>query len=202
MKHCLVRGIVFVISGPAGVGKTTLCDRLLGEFYPEIKRVVTVTTRQPREGEEDGIDYHFMEEDEFLEKVEKQLFIEYERVHGNLYGILKQSILEMKDSSNKSSLLLNVDVNGASSLKEFSRENIGLNGIVFSVFVRPSSIDQLRERLIARGCDDGPEIEKRMQTAVKEIKMSEHFDYTLQSASRSEDYGKLREYYLRCSRGS
>ena len=129
-------GIVFVISGPAGVGKTTLCERLIGEFSETVKRVVTVTTRKPRAGEVSGRDYHFLGREEFLKKVDQGAFIEYECIHDNYYGTLKETILSEIESPDGGDLLLNIDVNGASSLKEFAKTNKLLQGIVICVFVR------------------------------------------------------------------
>lgn len=192
-------GIVFVISGPAGVGKTTLCDRLIGEFSKTVKRVVTVTTRKPRAGEESGRDYHFLGKEEFLKKVDQGAFIEYECIHDNYYGTLKETILSEIENPDGGDLLLNIDVNGASSLKEFAKTNKLLQGIVFSVFVNPASMEQLRERLLNRGSDDIAEIEKRLKAAGREIEKRGRFDFILRSEGRDEDYEKLRFFYLRCS---
>ena len=192
-------GIVFVISGPAGVGKTTLCDRLLGEFSDTMKKVVTATTRKPRTGEVNGQDYYFLRRDEFFKQVDQGAFIEYECVHDNYYGTLKETIFSEIQNSD-GDLLLNIDVNGASSLKEFAKINKLLQGIVFSVFVNPASMEQLRERLLNRGSDDIAEIEKRMKTADREIEKRGQFDFILSSEGREEDYEKLMKFYLQCSR--
>ena len=192
-------GIVFVISGPAGVGKTTLCDRLIAEFSETVKRVVTVTTRKPRAGEENGRDYHFLGREEFLRKVDQGAFIEYECIHDNYYGTLKETILSKIEHPDGGDLLLNIDVNGVSSLKEFAKTNKSLQGIVICVFVNPSSIDQLRERLLKRGSDNIAEIEKRLKTARVEIEKKGQFDFILPSEGREEDYEKLRNFYLKCT---
>ena len=192
-------GIVFVISGPAGVGKTTLCDRLIGEFSKTVKRVVTVTTRKPRAGEESGRDYHFLGKEEFLKKVDQGAFIEYECIHDNYYGTLKETILSEIESPDGGDLLLNIDVNGASSLKEFAKTNKLLQGIVICVFVNPASIKQLKERLLERGSDDIAEIEKRLKAACVEIEKKGKFDFILSSEGREEDYEKLMKIYLQCS---
>ena len=192
-------GIVFVISGPAGVGKTTLCDRLVGEFSETVKRVVTVTTRKPRAGEENGRDYHFWGREEFLRKVDQGAFIEYECIHDNYYGTLKETILSEIEHPDGGDLLLNIDVNGVSSLKEFAKTNKSLQGIVICVFVNPSSINQLKERLFKRGSDNIAEIEKRLKTARGEIEKKGQFDFILPSEGREEDYEKLRKFYLRSS---
>ena len=192
-------GIVFVISGPAGVGKTTLCDRLIGEFSKTVKRVVTVTTRKPRAGEESGRDYHFLGKEEFLKKVDQGAFIEYECIHDNYYGTLKEAILSEIENPDGGDLLLNIDVNGASSLKEFAKTNKLLQGIVICVFVNPASIKQLKERLLERGSDDIAEIEKRLKAACVEIEKKGKFDFILSSEGREEDYEKLMKIYLQCS---
>ena len=195
-------GVVFVISGPAGVGKTTLCDRLIGEFSDKVKRIVTVTTRKPRTGEVNGQDYHFLSKDEFLERVSQGAFIEYECVHDNFYGTLKETVISEIEDPEGGDLLLNIDVNGASSLKQFAETTPSLKGVVFSVFVNPSSMEQLRERLRNRGSDDSAEIEKRLKTAGAEIERIDHFDFVLPSGDREQDYEKLREFYRECSSSS
>ena len=194
-----MEGIVFVISGPAGVGKTTLCDRLLGEFSETMKKVVTATTRKPRTGEVNGQDYHFLGRDEFFKQVDQGAFIEYESVHDNYYGTLKETILSEIKNSDSGDLLLNIDVNGASSLKEFAKTNKLLQGIVICVFVNPASIKQLKERLLERGSDDIAEIEKRLKAACVEIEKKGKFDFILSSEGREEDYEKLMKIYLQCS---
>ena len=194
-----MEGIVFVISGPAGVGKTTLCDRLLSEFPSKLRRVVTATTRKPREGEVDGVDYHFLAKEDFLEQVKEGAFVEYEPVHQNLYGTQKNALLVLHGEARQHDLLLNVDVNGASSLKKFAQDNTFLRGSVFSVFVLPSSIHELRDRLLQRGSDNQTEIETRLSTAEREIGRKDQFDFVLPSKGRDEDYQRLRDYYLGCS---
>ena len=194
-----MEGIVFVISGPAGVGKTTLCNRLLSEFSSGLRRVVTATTRKPRIGEMDGVDYHFLAKETFLAQVKQGSFVEYEVVHQNLYGTQKDALLVFSGDSRTNDLLLNIDVNGASSLKSFAENNTFLRGAVYSVFVLPSSIGELRDRLVQRGSDDLVEIEKRLKTAEREIEKKEQFDFVLPSQGKDADYQRLRDYYLSCS---
>ena len=194
-----MEGIVFVISGPAGVGKTTLCNRLLSEFSSRLRRVVTATTRKPRIGEMDGVDYHFLPKETFLAQVKQGSFVEYEVVHQNLYGSQKDALLVFSGDSRTNDLLLNIDVNGASSLKNFAENNTFLRGAVYSVFVLPSSIEELRDRLVQRGSDDLAEIEKRLKTAEREIEKKEQFDFVLPSQGKDADYQRLRDYYLSCS---
>jgi guanylate kinase len=188
------RSLLLLISGPAGSGKTTLCDRLLEEFSPGLQRVVTATTRQPREGEQDGTDYHFLDESEFLDKVSKHEFYEYAQVHSGYYGTLKSSIQDKLASH--IDLLLNIDVQGAQTFRRLAREDSQLAGQLRTLFVLPSSIDQIRQRLVRRGQDTPEEIERRLLTANTEMEHKDKFDYILNSSSKGEDYANIRDFYL------
>lgn len=188
-----MNSIALVISGPAGVGKTTLCDRLLLEFETQLTRVITVTTRHPREGEEDGKDYLFISKLEFEDLIESDSFIEYAKIHDNYYGSLKKTFLKLFQKDRD--VLLNIDVQGTSSLKELESSYPFLKSRVISVFVMPKSLHELRERLKTRNLDTTDEIEKRLTTAANEIKSNGIFDYTIDSSTRDEDYQSLVEIY-------
>ena len=108
---------IVAISGPAAVGKTTICDRLIKDFSSNLSRLITATTRPPRPGEFDGIDY-LLKYKGLSSKLSEGSFLEHEIIHGNMYGILKESILDAQ--SKAINLLLNIDVNGASSLRTFA----------------------------------------------------------------------------------
>ena len=185
--------IALVISGPAGVGKTTLCDRLLLDFETQLTRVITVTTRHPREGEADGKDYLFIPKLEFEDLVEVDAFIEYAKIHDNYYGSLKKTFLELflKDQD----VLFNIDVQGTTSLKNLESSYPFLKNRVISVFVMPKSINELRDRLKTRNLDTTEEIEKRLTTAAYEIKSNGIFDYTIESSTKDKDYKRLVEIY-------
>ena len=185
--------IALVISGPAGVGKTTLCDRLLLDFETQLTRVITVTTRHPREGEADGKDYLFISKLEFEDLIEVDAFIEYAKIHDNYYGSLKKTFLELfqKDQD----VLLNIDVQGTTSLKNLESSYPFLKNRVISVFVMPKSINELRDRLKTRNLDTTEEIEKRLTTAANEIKSNGIFDYTIESSTKDKDYKRLVEIY-------
>ena len=185
--------IALVISGPAGVGKTTLCDRLLLDFETQLTRVITVTTRHPREGEADGKDYLFISKLEFEDLVEVDAFIEYAKIHDNYYGSLKKTFLELflKDQD----VLFNIDVQGTTSLKNLQSSYPFLKNRVISVFVMPKSINELRDRLKTRNLDTIEEIEKRLTTAANEIKSNGIFDYTIESSTKEKDYKRLVEIY-------
>lgn len=185
--------IALVISGPAGVGKTTLCDRLLLDFETQLTRVITVTTRHPREGEADGKDYLFISKLEFEDLIEVDAFIEYAKIHDNYYGSLKKTFLELflKDQD----VLFNIDVQGTTSLKNLESSYPFLKNRVISVFVMPKSINELRDRLKTRNLDTTEEIEKRLTTAADEIKSNGIFDYTIESSTKDKDYKRLVEIY-------
>ena len=189
--------LLLLISGPAGSGKTTLCDRLLEEFSPGLQRVVTATTRQPRKGEQDGVDYHFLDESDFLSKVRNNEFYEYAQVHSGYYGTLKAAIQDKLASH--INLLLNIDVQGAETFRNLAKEDAQLAGQLHTLFVNPSSIDQIRERLLRRGQDSPDEIERRLVTAQKEMEHKDKFDHILHSSTKEEDYANIRNFYLQAS---
>ena len=192
MPGQLKSGRLFIVSGPAGSGKTTLCDRMIAES-PQIDRVVTSTTRAPREGEVDKTDYHFFDYKTFREKIDSGNFYEYATVHGNLYGTLKSEVQEKL--SDGIDLLLNIDVQGAAQFREAARHEPLLKGKIVTIFIMPPSIKVLEARLRNRGTDSEVEIQGRLQVAVEEMAQSSHYDHRISSASRNEDFEALKEIY-------
>lgn len=187
-------GIVLVISGPAGVGKTTLCDRLLSNHKNCLTRVVTVTTRSPRKNEVNGVDYLFMSENEFQDHKDKGTFLEYAKIHGNWYGSLYSTVTEKLEEN--MDVLLNIDVQGMSYLKKMENKLAFLKGKVHTVFVKPSSINDLRERLNKRGQDTALNIEERLKAAEDEIKQCHRYDEIILSKTKSADYNFLDRFYI------
>ena len=185
--------LLFIISGPAGSGKTTLCERLLGEFRA-LRRAVTATTRAPREGEENGRDYHFFTLEEFEAKKSRAEFLEWAFVHGRAYGTLTNEITRHFDRDED--VLLNIDVQGMRQVKEKSSSITWLADRVVTVFINPPSVDELRRRLKKRGTDDEVEIERRIETAEREMESTKEFDFILETQSREEDYDRIRSIYL------
>jgi guanylate kinase len=188
-----MNGIALVISGPAGVGKTTLCDRLLLDFNPILSRVITVTTRKPRKDEVDGKDYIFISNAEFDELKRDNSFLEYAKVHDNQYGSLRDSVHKLFEKNHD--VLLNIDVQGAASLKKLE-SNLGyLQKRIRSIFIMPESMNDLKNRLENRGQDSEEEIQRRLKTAAIEITLHKQFDHIIYSKSKDQDYGALLKIY-------
>lgn len=192
------QNLLLIISGPAGSGKTTLCEQLLAEFGSSIERVVTTTSRDPRPGEVDGVDYHFITVPEFEEKIRRGDFIEWARVHGRFYGSERSNILRMIRSGRD--VLLNIDVQGAQTFRKKALDFEDLKGRIRTIFIRPRSLEQIRERLVGRGADDATEIRRRLQSAEMEIQVADTFDHVITSGSREKDWSALRQLYLALER--
>ena len=140
--------LVFVISAPSGGGKTTLCNNLLAA-YPNMTRAITSTTRPPRTGERDGVDYYFFSETEFARRVAAGEFLEHATVFGNRYGTLKSELLEKLRQGRD--VLLNIDVQGAALVRAVVREEARLAGALITVFLTPPNLTELERRLRGRG---------------------------------------------------
>lgn len=185
--------VLLVIAGPAGSGKSTLCDRLVRE-RPEFSRVVTTTTRAPRTGEIDGVHYHFFGSDEFRRKIARGEFLEWAQVHGEhedrLYGTLKSSVFE--PLARGQSLIMSIDVQGVESLRRVAHTDERLQRALTTIFI---IVD--RERLIARmrerAMDHEDEIARRMATAEAELREAAKFDFVIESHTREQDFAKLLE---------
>ncbi len=180
--------LLVVISAPSGAGKTTLCDNVRAAL-PSATRAVTCTTRKPREGEQDGDDYYFLGEEEFLARVEGGEFLEYAVVHGNHYGVLK-SELRAKLAVG-SDVLLNIDVQGAATIRERAAADPVLNRSLLTVFLCPPSLEEPEHRLRGRGTDSEGVIAGRLAIAKDEMSQAGQFDHTLTSQTREADVEQL-----------
>ena len=155
-----------MISGPSGAGKGTLVARVRAE-RSNLGLTVSATTRAPREGEVDGVSYHFLSREEFMRKVDAGEFVEWAEVHGNCYGTLVSEV-ESKLASG-SSLILEIDVQGALQVKKRFPDAI-------LVFIKPPSLEVLRERLVGRGSETPESLELRMADAEQELALADRYD--------------------------
>jgi len=187
------KGIILIICGPAGSGKTTLCDQLL-EHFPSLKRIITATTRNPRPGEQHGVDYFFFTNQEFEKKIEVGAFYEHALVHGRHYGTLKSEVHRQLDLGND--IILNIDVQGAASFRKNALTDQLLASRLVTVFIRPACIETIRERLRQRHTDSETEIERRISSAIAELETAEDHDYILPTGSREQDYQYISSIYL------
>ncbi len=169
LKNIKQKGRVFVVSAPSGAGKTTLCRRILDKF-DFLSYSISHTTRLPRNGEENGVDYFFITKDEFEEKIRSGFWAEWANVHDNLYGTSLEFIKEK--IQNGSSLLLDIDVQGAKQIKAAIPDAI-------TIFIMPPSFEILEQRLRARGTDSEEVIQKRLVNAEKEINAKEFYDFSI-----------------------
>jgi guanylate kinase len=179
--------LLILISAPSGGGKTTLCERLLAA-RPSMSRAVTCTTRPPRRGEQDGVDYYFLNAESFLKRVQAGNFLEHATVYGNSYGTLKSEVLgKMRQGQD---VLLNVDVQGAATIRERAGADAELGGALVSIFLTPPSLTVLEQRLRKRGTDSAAAIQKRLAVARQEIAQWKHFDYLLLSDTIEQDVAR------------
>ena len=182
------KGTLFILSGPSGVGKGTLKDRLLREFPETTAYSVSATTRSPRAGEIPGRDYFFMSREAFEAQRAENGFLENAEYAGNLYGTprawVEQILRDGKD------VILEIEVQGAMQVMQNADSCI-------SVFIMPPSMEELERRLRSRGTEDESRIEKRLSAAKKEISMSDQYDYRIVNDELDEAYARLREIYLK-----
>ena len=176
--------LLILISAPSGAGKTTLVNLLL-EAQPQMTRAITCTTRAPRAGEKDGVDYHFLEAADFLKRVQAGNFIEHATVFGNSYGILKRELLDKLRTG--SDVLLNVDVQGAATIRAQAASEPELSRALVTIFLAPPSVAVLEQRLQQRGTDAEAVIQKRLAVARHEIAQWKNFDYLVISGDKQED---------------
>ena len=182
------RPLLILISAPSGGGKTTLSQQLLAA-RPDMTRAITCTTRPPRPGEKDGVDYHFLEPAEFQKRVQAGDFLEHATVFGRSYGTLRSELLDPLRAGRD--VLLNVDVQGAATIRERAQTEPELKRALVTVFLTPPSVAVLEERLKKRNTDAPEEIQKRLGLARQEIAQWRHFDYLLISSTIPEDLRRM-----------
>ncbi len=159
-------GNLFILSAPSGTGKSTVASKLL-ERLEGLRRVITATTREPRPGERDGVDYYFMKKDDFERGIRGGYFLEWAEVYGNYYGTPREQV--DKNIKEGYDSLLVIDVQGAFKVKEIMPRSVG-------IFLLPPSMEELKRRMKRRGYSD-KNTSLRLETAKKEIPCAPNFDY-------------------------
>jgi guanylate kinase len=189
VKGPTLNPLLVLLSAPSGGGKTTLGQHLLATRL-DMTRAVTCTTREPRVGEKDGVDYYFLDAGSFLKRVQAGNFLEHATVFGNSYGTLKAEVLNKLRQGKD--VLLNVDVQGAATIRARAEEEAELKRSLITVFLTPPSIAVLEQRLKKRGTDSLATIQKRLSVARQEISQWRNFDYLIISDSITEDLRRMQ----------
>jgi len=179
-------GIIYIVSAPSGAGKTSLCNELI-DIFPDLRHSVSYTTRLPRPGEKDGVDYFFVSPGEFEEMVQGGEFAEWAEVHGNHYGTAIRTLNENR--SRGINLILDVDCQGALQLKSRYRDAV-------FIFILPPDFGELRRRLEGRNSDSPEVIEARLKVAMSEVKESSWYDYIIVNDVFSVALEKLKSVII------
>ena len=183
------RGVLFVFSGPSGVGKGTLKAKLFEEFADRIAYSVSATTRGPREGEVDGKEYFFISRQEFERRVKNNEFLEHAEFAGNSYGTPRAYVEKLLDSG--MNVVLEIDVQGALQVMKSMPECV-------SVFILPPSFEELEHRLRGRGTETAEKVRERLETAKRELPYAPQYDYQIVNGGDIEAaYQSLREVFLK-----
>ena len=162
-------GKLFVMSGPSGTGKGTICKEVL-KHRQNMVLSVSMTTRQPREGEVDGVSYFFATNEDFEKKIKNDGLLEYAKVFENYYGTPRQAVMDNLEKGND--VLLEIDVQGAMQVKEKYPDAI-------MVFIMPPSLAELKHRIVGRGTETEESIKRRFGEALNEIHKADHYDYMI-----------------------
>ncbi|HAB19983.1 MAG TPA: guanylate kinase [Verrucomicrobiota bacterium] len=184
--------LVLLISAPSGAGKTTVGENLL-HAVPRLRRVVTCTTREPRPGEAEGVDYHFLTADQFSERVARREFLEHALVYGKSYGTLKASVVEQLNAG--LDVLLIIDVQGAAAVRSVARADPILTRALVTVFLTPPTLSELERRLRGRAEDPEESLHRRLAAARAEAARWREFDYLVVSGTREEDLRRILAIY-------
>lgn len=191
------RPLLIVVSAPSGAGKTTLCERLLADHSTELHYSISCTTRAPREGEVDGKSYHFLTEQDFLQKVEANEFLEYAQVYGHWYGTLRQTIEGMHAQGLHA--LMDVDVQGAATIREYVAKldrNHPLRRGFVDIFIAPPSLQELERRITIRGTDSPEVIQRRMIEAHAEMAQSGKYRYLVVNDDLDRSYRAMESILI------
>ena len=178
------KGKLFIISGPSGTGKGTICKKLL-ETDPNLRLSVSVTTRAPREGEVDGREYHFITEERYMELLEEGGLLEHASVYGKtMYGTPREPVMDWLEQG--TDVILEIDVQGAFQVRENYPDCI-------LIFILPPSMEELRSRILNRGSETEETMAARLGEAQREIDLSERYDYRVVNGELEQAVAEVRQ---------
>ncbi|MGL5717594.1 MAG: guanylate kinase [Paraclostridium sp.] len=177
------KGLLLVVSGPSGAGKGTICKAFL-ENNKNVKLSVSATTRSPREGEIDGVNYFFVTKDNFKDMIDNGELLEHAQIYDNFYGTPKAAILENLEQGYD--VLLEIEMQGARQIKEVYPEGV-------FIFILPPSLDELKSRIVGRGTETEEQINKRFGSAFEEICQIENYDYFIVNKDINESAKELSD---------
>ena len=185
-EHRMKTGRLFVLSGPSGVGKGTLRERALNDV-PNLVYSISCTTRNPRDGETDGVEYRFISHEKFKEDISQGLFLEYAHVHEDYYGTLKADVVRELEAGHD--VLLEIDVQGALQVREKMPDAV-------LIFVAPPSVEVLERRLRGRGTEAQGSLNVRLENALKELALKDKYDYIIVNDDLESACEELRKIIL------
>jgi guanylate kinase len=179
---------LIIVSGPSGSGKSTVIRRLLEERELPLRLSVSATTRAPRQGERDGVDYHFWSRERFEQGIEQGEFLEWAEVHGQRYGTLRSELEPRRPQGEL--VILDIDVQGAQQVRRQCPDNV-------SIFLRAPSLAVYEQRLRLRGTEDDASIERRLQDTDKELRRASEYDYQIVNENLDTAVAELRSIVKR-----
>ncbi len=174
---------LIILAAPSGAGKNTFLEKAVEDFE-NLYHSISYTSRPPRKGESEGVPYHFLSIDEFRERIEKNFFIEWAKVHGNYYGTAREDLQKMSDQGKW--VIMDLDIQGTRNIKAEIPEAV-------SIFILPPSVDELRKRLEKRDQGETDNLQLRLNNAVDEMLMAPEFDYQVVNDEIHSSYANFRK---------